>query len=88
LIIVQTDPEGNPDLDWTPVEWGCGKDCERGEPRGGISRACDGTTLIYVYSREGDGFAVIPNSPECGYIPPAAESSPAPTATATPTPVG
>ena len=30
---VQTDSEGNPDLDWTLVDWGCGQDCEKGEPR-------------------------------------------------------
>ena len=83
---MQTDSEGRPDLDWTPVDSSCGRDCEKGEPLGTISRACDGTTLIYVYrgDRSG-GITAIPNSPECGYIPPTPESSPTPTAEATST---
>ena len=82
----QTDSKGRPDLDWTPVDSGCGRDCEKGEPVGEISRACDGTTLIYVYRdyRRG-GITAIPNSPKCGYIPPTPESSHAPTAEATST---
>ena len=83
----QTDSEGSPDLDWTLVDAGCRQDCEEGEPRNIISKSCDGTTLIYVYRGQG-GLTAIPNSPECGYTPPTSESSPAPTTTATPTPVG
>ncbi len=86
---VQTDSEGNPDLDWTLVDAGCEQDCEEGES-GGISKACDGTTLLYVnLNRRGrGGITAIPNSPECGYTSPTPESSPSPTATTTPTPVG
>ena len=84
----QTDSEGNPDLDWTLVDAGCEQGCEEGEPLGKISKACDGTTLIYGHRRPGrqGSITAIPNSPECGYIPPTAENSPAPTAEATPTP--
>lgn len=84
----QTDSEGNPDLDWKLVDAGCEQDCEEGEPLGKISKACDGTTLIYGHRRPGrqGSITAIPNSPECGYIPPTAESSPAPTAEATSTP--
>ena len=84
----QTDSEGNPDLDWTLVDAGCGRDCEEGELLGKISKACDGTTLLYsyrLYDKQGS-ITAIPNSPECGYIPPTAENSPTPTAEATPTP--
>ena len=84
----QTDSEGNPDLDWKLVDAGCGRDCEKGELLGEISKACDGTTLLYsyrLYDKQGS-ITAIPNSPECGYIPPTAENSPAPTAEATPTP--
>ena len=84
----QTDSKGNPDLDWKLVDAGCGRDCEEGELLGKISKACDGTTLLYsyrLYDKQGS-ITAIPNSPECGYIPPASESSPAPTAEATPTP--
>lgn len=86
----QTDSEGNPDLDWTLVDAGCEQDCEEGEPRGNISKSCDGTTLIYVYRHHKGrgGITAIPNSPECGYTPPTPESSPSPAATATPTSVG
>ena len=87
----QTDSEGNPDLDWKIVDVGCRQDnCETGEsPEDSvIARACDGTTLLYRYYEpyKGGGLTAIPNSPECGYIPPTAENSPAPTAEATPTP--
>ena len=84
----QTDSEGNPDLDWKLVDAGCEQDCEKGELLGKISKACDGTTLIYGhrrYDKQGS-ITAIPNSPECGYIPPTAENSPAPTAETTPTP--
>ena len=84
----QTDSKGNPDLDWKLVDAGCGRDCEEGELLGEISKACDGTTLLYsyrLYDKQGS-ITAIPNSPECGYIPPTTESSPAPTAEATPTP--
>ncbi len=84
----QTDSKGNPDLDWTLVDAGCGRDCEEGELLGKISKACDGTTLLYsyrLYDKQGS-ITAIPNSPECGYIPPTAENSPTPTAEATPTP--
>lgn len=84
----QIDSEGNPDLDWKLVDAGCEQDCEKGELLGKISKACDGTTLIYGhrrYDKQGS-ITAIPNSPECGYIPPTAENSPAPTAEATPTP--
>ena len=84
----QTDSEGNPDLDWKLVDAGCEQGCEEGEPLGKISKACDGTTLIYGHRRPGrqGSITAIPNSPECGYTPPTAENSPAPTAEATPTP--
>lgn len=86
----QTDSEGNPDLDWKIVDVGCRQDnCETGESPGDsvIARACDGTTLLYrYYEPYKGGLTAIPNSPECGYIPPASENSPAPTAEATPTP--
>jgi hypothetical protein len=84
----QTDSEGNPDLDWKLVDAGCEQDCEKGELRGKISKACDGTTLIYGYRRydKQGSITAIPNSPECGYTPPTAGNSPAPTAEATPTP--
>lgn len=86
----QTDSEGNPDLDWKIVDVGCRQDnCETGESPGDsvIARACDGTTLLYrYYEPYKGGLTAITNSPECGYIPPASESSPAPTAEATPTP--
>ena len=86
----QTDSEGNPDLDWKIVDVGCRQDnCETGESPGDsvIARACDGTTLLYrYYEPYKGGLTAIPNSPECGYIPPTAENSPAPTAEATPTP--
>lgn len=84
----QTDSKGNPDLDWKLVDAGCGRDCEEGELLGKISKACDGTTLLYsyrLYDKQGS-ITAIPNSPECGYIPPTAENSPAPTAETTPTP--
>ena len=84
----QTDSKGNPDLDWKLVDAGCGRDCEEGELLGKISKACDGTTLLYsyrLYDKQGS-ITAIPNSPECGYTPPTAENSPAPTAEATPTP--
>lgn len=84
----QTDSKGNPDLDWKLVDAGCGRDCEEGELLGKISKACDGTTLLYsyrLYDKQGS-ITAIPNSPECGYIPPTAENSPTPTAEATPTP--
>jgi len=84
----QTDSKGNPDLDWKLVDAGCGRDCEEGELLGEISKACDGTTLLYsyrLYDKQGS-ITAIPNSPECGYIPPTAENSPAPTAEATPAP--
>ena len=86
----QTDSEGNPDLDWKLVDAGCEQGCEEGEPLGKISKACDGTTLIYGHRRPGrqGSITAIPNSPECGYIPPTPESSPSPAATATPTSVG
>lgn len=82
----QTDSEGNPDLDWKLVDAGCEQDCEKGELLGKISKACDGTTLIYGhrrYDKQGS-ITAIPNSPECGYIPSASENSPAPTTEATP----
>lgn len=86
----QTDSEGNPDLDWKIVDVGCRQDnCETGESPGDsvIARACDGTTLLYrYYEPYKGGLTAIPNSPECGYIPPASENSPAPTAETTPTP--
>lgn len=86
----QTDSEGNPDLDWKIVDVGCRQDnCETGESPGDsvIARACDGTTLLYrYYEPYKGGLTAIPNSPECGYTPPTAENSPAPTAEATPTP--
>ena len=84
----QTDSKGNPDLDWELVDAGCGRDCEEGELLGEISKACDGTTLIYGHRRPGrqGSITAIPNSPECGYTPPTAENSPAPTTEATPTP--
>ena len=84
----QTDSEGNPDLDWKLVDAGCEQGCEEGEPLGKISKACDGTTLIYGHRRPGrqGSITAIPNSPECGYIPPTAENSPAPTAETTPAP--
>lgn len=84
----QTDSEGNPDLDWKLVDAGCEQGCEEGEPLGKISKACDGTTLIYGHRRPGrqGSITAIPNSPECGYTPPTAENSPAPTAEATSTP--
>ena len=86
----QTDSEGNPDLDWKIVDVGCRQDnCETGESPGDsvIARACDGTTLLYrYYEPYKGGLTAIPNSPECGYIPPTAENSPTPTAEATPTP--
>ena len=84
----QTDSKGNPDLDWKLVDAGCGRDCEEGELLGEISKACDGTTLLYsyrLYDKQGS-ITAIPNSPECGYTPPTAENSPAPTAETTPTP--
>lgn len=84
----QTDSKGNPDLDWKLVDAGCGRDCEEGELLGKISKACDGTTLLYsyrLYDKQGS-ITAIPNSPECGYTPPTAENSPAPTAETTPTP--
>lgn len=84
----QTDSKGNPDLDWKLVDAGCGRDCEKGELLGTISKACDGTTLIYayrLYDKQGS-LTAIPNSPECGYTPPTAENSPAPTAEAAPAP--
>ena len=84
----QTDSKGNPDLDWKLVDTGCGRDCEEGELLGKISKACDGTTLLYsyrLYDKQGS-ITAIPNSPECGYTPPTAENSPAPTAETTPTP--
>ena len=84
----QTDSKGNPDLDWKLVDAGCGRDCEEGELLGKISKACDGTTLLYsyrLYDKQGS-ITAIPNSPECGYIPPTSENSPAPTAEATSTP--
>lgn len=83
----QTDSKGNPDLDWKLVDAGCGRDCEEGELLGKISKACDGTTLLYsyrLYDKQGS-ITAIPNSPECGYIPPT-ENSPAATTEATPTP--
>ena len=84
----QTDSEGNPDLDWKLVDAGCEQGCEEGEPLGKISKACDGTTLIYGHRRPGrqGSITAIPNSPECGYIPPTPENSPAPTAETTSTP--
>lgn len=86
----QTDSEGNPDLDWKIVDVGCRQDnCETGESPGDsvIARACDGTTLLYrYYEPYKGGLTAIPNSPECGYIPPTTESSPTPTAEATSTP--
>ena len=84
----QTDSEGNPDLDWKLVDAGCEQGCEKGELLGKISKACDGTTLIYGHRRPGrqGSITAIPNSPECGYTPPTAENSPAPTAETTPTP--
>lgn len=83
----QTDSKGNPDLDWKLVDAGCEQGCEEGEPLGKISKACDGTTLIYGHRRPGrqGSITAIPNSPECGYIPPT-ENSPAATTEATPTP--
>lgn len=85
----QTDSEGNPDLDWKIVDVGCRQDnCETGESPGDsvIARACDGTTLLYMYyGPYKGGLTAIPNSPECGYIPPT-ENSPAATTEATPTP--
>ena len=84
----QTDSKGNPDLDWKLVDAGCEQGCEEGEPLGKISKACDGTTLIYGHRRPGrqGSITAIPNSPECGYTPPTAENSPAPTAETTPNP--
>lgn len=88
----QTDSEGNPDLDWQVIDRGCrdNSDCEPGErPNTTVAKACDGTTLLYRYSDDyfyQGGFTAVSNSPECGYIPPTAENSPAPTAEATPTP--
>jgi len=64
----QTDSKGNPDLDWKLVDAGCGRDCEEGELLGEISKACDGTTLLYsyrLYDKQGS-ITAIPNSPECG----------------------
>ena len=83
----QTDSEGNPDLDWKLVDAGCGRDCEEGELLGKISKACDGTTLIYGHRRPGrqGSITAIPNSPECGYTPPTAENNSAATTEATPT---
>ena len=84
----QTDSKGNPDLDWKLVDAGCGRDCEEGELLGKISKACDGTTLLYsyrLYDKQGS-ITAIPNSPECGGTPSASENSPAPTAETTPTP--
>ena len=87
----QTDSEGNPDLYWQVIDWGCrdNSDCEPGErPNATVARACDGTTLLYRYSDDyfhQGGFTAIPNSPECGYILPT-ENSPAATTEATPTP--
>ena len=83
----QTDSKGNPDLDWKLVDAGCGRDCEEGELLGEISKACDGTTLLYsyrLYDKQGS-ITAIPNSPECGYTPPTAENNPAATTEATPT---
>jgi hypothetical protein len=57
--------------------------------RGNISTACLGTTELVKLSEQNDtpiSITAIPNSPECGYIPPTAENSPAPTAETTPTP--
>ena len=88
----QTDSEGNPDLDWQVIDRGCrdNSDCESGErPNATVAKACDGTTILYRYSDDyfhQGGFTAIPNSPECGYTPPTAENSPAPTAETTPTP--
>ena len=88
----QTDSEGNPDLDWQVIDRGCidNSDCEPGErPNATVATACDGTTILYRYSDDyfyQGSITAIPNSPECGYIPPTAENSPAPTAEATPTP--
>ena len=86
----QTDSEGNPDLDWQVIDQGCrdSSDCEPGERLNAtVAKACDGTTLLYRHSDyfyQG-GLTAVPNSPECGYIPPT-ENSPAATTEATPTP--
>lgn len=87
----QTDSEGNPDLDWQVIDRGCrdSSDCEPGERLNAtVAKACDGTTLLYRHSDyfyQG-GLTAVPNSPECGYIPPTAENSPTPTAETTPAP--
>ena len=80
-----------PDLDWQLVDQGCTDEasCESGEViEGSVEKACDGTTLLYRYEgfRQA-GLTAIPNSPECTASQ-AAESSPTPVATATPTPAG
>ena len=87
----QTDSEGNPDLYWKLVD---DDHHMHGHPEeaggeGRLSVACIGSTMVLKISNEDNSpvaITAIPNSPECGYIPPTAENSPTPTAEATPTP--
>lgn len=87
----QTDSEGNPDLDWKLVDDDHHMHGHPEEPggEGRLSVACVGSTMVFKISNEDNSpvaITNIPNSPECGYIPPTTESSPAPTAGATPAP--
>lgn len=86
-----TSSKKHEDLDWETID---NDDHTHGYPeeRGGqgvVSRTCIGSTqLIKLSSVRNEPLSItaIPNSPECGYTPPTPESSPAPTAEATPTP--
>ena len=92
-ISPELDSANQCNLDWQIVDRVCvdGPDCKYGAASeiSSVRKACDGTTLLYKhYNRNGQsGITAIPNSPECTASS-APESSPAPAATATPTPVG
>ena len=85
-----TDQRGYPDVDWKIVDYGCNEGaegCEVGDFGITVKGCDDNNNLLFKHVYSGDSqLIVIPNSPECGYIPPTAENSPAPTAETTPTP--
>ena len=85
-----TDQRGYPDVDWKIVDYGCNEGaegCEVGDFGITVKGCDDNNNLLFKHVYSGDSqLIVIPNSPECGYTPPTAENSPAPTAEATPTP--
>ena len=92
-ISPELDSTNQSNLDWQIVDRNCfnGSDCKHGagSEASSVRKACDGTTLLYIYrTHKGPGgITAIPNSPECTAST-APESSPTLVATATPTPAG